>query len=49
MTEKTPTNGSPEIPQWIRNNAKWWGEGQISDKDFLQGIQYLIKQGFLIV
>jgi phosphate ABC transporter phosphate-binding protein len=49
MTEKTPTNGSPEIPQWIRNNAKWWGEGQISDKDFLQGIQYLIKQGFLKV
>lgn len=32
-----------EIPDWIRNNAKWWAEGAIGDNDFIQGIQYLIK------
>jgi len=32
------------IPDWIRNNAGWWAEGAIGDKDFVSGIQYLIKQ-----
>ena len=33
-----------KIPDWIRNNAGWWAEGAIGDKDFVSGIQYLIKQ-----
>jgi hypothetical protein len=32
------------IPNWIRNNAKWWSSGTIDDSTFAQGIQYLIKQ-----
>ena len=32
------------IPDWIRNNAKWWHEQQITDSDFAQGIEYMIKQ-----
>ena len=32
------------IPDWIRNNAKWWSEGRISDSDFVEGIQYMITQ-----
>ena len=35
------------IPNWIKNNAKWWAEGQIGDSDFVQGIQYLIKQNIM--
>lgn len=35
------------IPSWIRNNAKWWADGTISDTDFVQGIQFLIKEGIL--
>ena len=31
------------IPQWIKNNAGWWAEGQINDSSFVQGIQYLIQ------
>lgn len=37
------------IPQWIKNNAKWWSEGTITDADFLKGIQYLIQQGLIQV
>lgn len=33
-----------EVPSWIKNNAKWWAEGIIDDKDFVQGIQYLVNQ-----
>jgi len=38
-----------EIPEWIKNNAKWWSENQISDGDFIQGTQYMIQQGLLEV
>ncbi len=37
------------IPQWIKNDAKWWSEGSISDTDFLKGIQYLVRQGIIKV
>ena len=43
------TNTSLEIPQWIRDNAKWWSEGSITDQDYINGLQYLIKQGILKV
>ncbi len=32
------------IPDWVRNNAGWWSEGQISDNDFAGGIEFLIKE-----
>ena len=38
-----------EIPAWIKNNAGWWADGQIDDSSFLQGIQYLIKEGIMII
>ena len=38
-----------QIPSWIKNNAKWWAEGKIGDSDFVQGIQYLIKQQIMQV
>ena len=38
-----------EIPNWIRDNAKWWSEGLITDEDYINGLQYLISQGILKV
>ncbi len=35
------------IPSWIKNNAGWWADGQIDDNSFVQGIQYLIKEGII--
>ena len=32
------------IPEWIKNNAGWWADGQIDDNSFVQGIQFLIKE-----
>jgi hypothetical protein len=37
------------IPAWIKNNARWWADGVIDDSDFVQGIQYLIKEGVMNV
>ena len=38
---------SGEIPSWIKNNAGWWSEGSIDEDSFLQGIQFLIKEGII--
>ena len=35
------------IPVWIKNNAGWWADGSIDDAAFIQGIQFLIKEGIL--
>ena len=37
------------IPSWIKNNAGWWATDQIDDSSFLQGIQFLIKEGIMII
>ena len=43
----TSTSDEIKIPDWVRNNAKWWSEGSIGDKDFASGIQYMIKEGII--
>ena len=35
------------IPDWIKNNAGWWADGQIDDDSFVQGLQFLIKEGIM--
>jgi hypothetical protein len=37
------------IPEWIKNNAGWWAEGQIDDNTFVSGIQHLVKIGIIKV
>ena len=35
---------SKSVPDWIKNNASWWSDNLIDDIDFINGLQYLIKQ-----
>ena len=37
------------IPDWIKTNAGWWADGQIDDKTFATGIEFLIKIGLIAV
>lgn len=43
----TKPTSTEQIPQWIRNTAGWWSEGNITDSDFLNGIEYLIQNNIL--
>ena len=38
-----------QIPSWIKNNAKWWSDGQIDDETFVQGIQFLVQNRIIHV
>jgi len=53
VTEGAGSNFNPKesiaIPTWIKNNAKWWGEGAIGDRDFIMGVQYLAQQKIIRV
>ena len=35
------------IPDWIKNNAKWWADGQIDDESFVSGIQFLVANNII--
>ncbi|MBT3475111.1 MAG: hypothetical protein HOE01_01505 [Thaumarchaeota archaeon] len=37
------------VPDWIKNTAKWYGDGDISEDDFLNAIKYLIQQKIIII
>ena len=35
------------IPSWIKNNAGWWADDNISDSDFLYGIKFLEENNII--
>ena len=37
------------VPNWIKNNANWWATDQISDIDFINGIEFLIKKQIMMI
>jgi len=37
------------IPDWIKNNAGWWADGQIDDSSFVSGIQWLILNNVMTI
>ena len=45
----TSTQQNIVIPSWVKNNAKWWSEGQFSDSEFVKGIQYMISSGIMTI
>lgn len=47
LPEKSDGSTASKVPDWIKNNAKWWSESQISDGDFVKGIEYLVKVGII--
>jgi hypothetical protein len=42
-----PVSEKAQIPAWIKNNAGWWANDEIDDDSFIQGIQFLIKEGIM--
>jgi glucose/arabinose dehydrogenase len=37
------------IPDWIKNNAGWWADGQIDDSSFVSGLQWLISNEIMTI
>ena len=37
------------VPEWVKNNALWYGQGVISETEFLNAIKFLIDEGVLVI
>ena len=37
------------VPEWVKNNAGWWADGQIPDSEFINAMKYLIEIGLIKV
>jgi len=51
QTSKKPeiTQKQERVPNWIKNNAKWWADDSITDREFTDGIEYLIESKILSI
>jgi len=41
--------GDFTVPNWVKNNAGWWADGQIDDSSFVSGIQWLISNDVITI
>ena len=37
------------VPEWVKNTAGWWADDLISETEFVNSLQYLIKVGIIVV
>jgi uncharacterized UPF0160 family protein len=38
---------SQNVPEWVKNNAKWWSIDVIPDSEFVDGLEDLIDKGII--
>jgi len=38
-----------KIPNYVKQNALWWTQDKITDDEFFDGVQYLMKKGILVI
>jgi len=43
----TASAATSSVPDWVKNNAKWWSEGSITETDYVKSLEYLITQGII--
>ena len=44
-----PNAFAENVPDWVKNTAGWWADGQIDDQTFVNGIKFLIKEGIIVI
>ncbi len=43
----TASAANTSVPDWVKNNAKWWSEGSITETDYIKSLEFLITQGLI--
>jgi len=46
---ETPTLPSVQVPSWIQTTAGFWVDGFSSDDEFVNAIEFLIKEGVIVI
>ncbi len=42
-------NDDGPIPAWLKNHARYWIDGLVSDKEYLDGLEFLVKNGIISI
>ena len=37
------------VPEWVKNNALWYGQGIVSESEFLNAIKFLIENDIIVL
>lgn len=37
------------VPEWVKNNALWYGQGIVSESEFLNAMKFLIEEEVLVI
>ena len=37
------------VPEWVKNNALWYGQGIVSESEFLNAIKFLVENGVIVL
>ncbi len=48
-TEQNSESEDVKIPHWVKATTGWWIDEKISDKEFVNALEYLIKIGIIVV
>ena len=44
-----PNVFAENVPDWVKNTAEWWAEDAISETEFVNAIEYLVKENIIQV
>jgi len=44
-----PFSFSEDIPEWVKYNASWWADRQISQSEFTSSLEFLINEGIIYI
>lgn len=47
LPEGKTLDESARIPSWYKANASWWSEKRISDEEFINGLDYLLRHNVI--
>ena len=42
-----PNVFAEEVPDWVKNTAGWWAENAISEKEFVNAVEFLVNEGII--
>ena len=45
----TNVANAESIPEWVKNNALWYGQGIVSESEFINAIKFLIDNGVIVI
>ena len=45
----TPSAFAENVPEWVKNTAGWWADDKISEEEFVNAIEFLVKENIMLV